>query len=162
MTVTQNAAFASGPAASGPADRGPAASAVIRAADCRRTQVPSGLVTTLASPAQGGAGLAVWRMDITPGAAGPVHAYDTEQVWTVISGAATVQLDNGAVTVTPGDTLVIPADATRQMIADPRAGVSAISITPAGTRAYTPGGPVQVDPHCALPEGDKLIPAWVV
>ena len=152
MTVTQNATSA----------RGPAASTVIRAAESRRTQAPSGLVTTLASPAQGGAGLAVWRMDITPGAAGPVHAYDTEQVWTVISGSATVQLDGGAVTVTPGDTLVIPAGATRQMIADPRAGVSAISITPAGTRAYTPGGPVQVDPHCALPEGDKLIPAWVV
>jgi quercetin dioxygenase-like cupin family protein len=104
----------------------------------------------------------VWRMDITPGAAGPVHAYDTEQVWTVISGRAIVELDGGAVAVAPGDTLVIPAGATRQMIADPKAGVSAISITPAGTRAYSPGGPVQVDPHCATPEGDKLIPAWVV
>ena len=162
MTVTQNAAFDSGPADSGPADSGPADSAVIRAADCRRTQVPSGLVTTLASPAQGGAGLAVWRMDITPGAAGPVHAYDTKQVWTVIGGRATVELDGDAVTVAPGDTLVIPAGATRQMIADPRAGVSAISITPAGTRAYSLAGPIQVDPHCATPEGDKLIPAWVV
>lgn len=152
MTVTQNAAFASGPTAS----------AVIRAAESRRTQAPSGLVTTLASPAQGGAGLAVWRMDITPGAAGPVHAYDTEQVWTVIGGRATVELDGGTVTVGPGDTLVIPAGATRQMTADPQAGVSAISITPAGTRAYSPAGPVQVDPHCATPEGDKLIPAWVV
>jgi quercetin dioxygenase-like cupin family protein len=152
MTVIQNAPFAGGPAAS----------AVIRAAQSRRVQAPSGLITTLASPGQGGAGLAVWRMDITPGAAGPVHAYDTEQVWTVISGRATVELDGGAVTVAPGDTLVIPAGATRQMIADPDAGVSAISITPAGTRAFTPGGPVQVDPHCATPEGDKLIPAWVV
>jgi quercetin dioxygenase-like cupin family protein len=152
MTVTQNAPFAGGPAAG----------AVIRAAQSRQIQVPSGLVTTLASPAQGGAGLAVWRMDITPGAAGPVHAYDTEQVWTVISGQATVELDGGAVTVAPGDTLVIPAGATRQMIADPDAGVSAISITPAGTRAYSPAGSIQVDPHCATPEGDKLIPAWVV
>jgi quercetin dioxygenase-like cupin family protein len=152
MTVTQNAASASGPAIS----------ALIRGAEARRTQVPSGLVTTLASPAQGRAGLAVWRMDITPGAAGPVHAYDTEQVWTVISGAATVELDGGAITVAPGDTLVIPAGAARQMIADPQAGVSAISVTPAGTRAYSPAGPIQVDPHCALPEGDKLVPAWVV
>ena len=157
MTVTQNAAFAGGAPASGPA-----ASAVIRAADSRRTQVPSGLVTTLASAAQGGSGVAVWRMDITPGAAGPVHAYDTEQVWTVIGGRATVELEGGAVTVAPGDTLVIRAGATRQMIADPGAGVSAISITPAGTRASSPAGPVQVDPHCATSEGDKLIPAWVV
>jgi quercetin dioxygenase-like cupin family protein len=153
MTVTQNAASASSPTAT---------ATVIRAAESRRTQVPSGLVTTLASPAQGGTGLAVWRMDVTPGAAGPVHAYDTEQVWTVIGGAATVELDGGPVTVAPGDTLVIPAGATRQMIADPQAGVSAISITPAGTRAYSPAGPIQVDPHCALPEGDKLVPAWVV
>jgi quercetin dioxygenase-like cupin family protein len=153
MTVTQNAASAGSPTAT---------ATVIRAAESRRTQVPSGLVTTLASPAQGGAGLAVWRMDITPGATGPVHAYDTEQVWTVISGAATVELDGGAVAVAPGDTLVIPAGATRQMIADPEAGVSAISVTPAGTRACSPAGPIQVDPHCARPEGDKLVPAWVV
>ena len=159
MPVTQNAA--SPGSATGTATAR-ATATVIRSAESRRTQVPSGLVTTLASPAQGGAGLAVWRMDITPGAAGPVHAYDTEQVWTVIGGRATVELDGGAVTVEPGDTLVIPAGATRQMIADPRAGVSAISITPAGTRAYSLAGPIQVDPHCATPEGDKLIPAWVV
>src|ERR1700735_2651774 len=123
MTVTQNAAFDSGPADSGPADSGPAASAVIRAADCRRTQVPSGLVTTLASPAQGGAGLAVWRMDITPGAAGPVHAYDTKQGWAVIGGRGTVERDGGAVTVEPGDTLArVPA------------GVMLIADTPAPSR----------------------------
>jgi hypothetical protein len=131
MTVTQTPALAGGPAAT-----------IIRDAGSRRTQVPSGLVTTLASPAQGGSGLAVWRMDITPGTAGPVHAYDTEQVWTVIAGQA---------------------GATRQMIADAQAGVSAISVTPAGTHAYTPAGPIQVDPHCAIPAGgDKLTPAWVV
>jgi quercetin dioxygenase-like cupin family protein len=152
MTVSQNTEVTSGPAAS----------AVIRDARSRRTQVPSGLVTTLASPAQGGSGLAVWRMDITPGAAGPVHAYDTEQVWTVIGGRATVDLDGGPVAVAAGDTLVIPAGASRQMIADPQAGVSAISVTPAGTHAYSPSGPIQVDPHCATPAGDKLIPAWVV
>ena len=159
MPVTQNAA--SPGSATGTATAR-ATAAVIRSGESRRTQVPSGLVTTLASPAQGGAGLAVWRMDITPGAAGPVHAYDTEQVWTVISGAATVELDGGAIRLAPGDTLVIPAGATRQMIADPQAGVSAISVTPGGTRAYSTAGPIQVDPHCALPDGDKLVPAWVV
>ena len=152
MTVTPNADVA----------RGPDVSAVIRAADSRRTQVPSGLVTTLASAAQGGSGVAVWRMDIPPGAAGPVPAYAPEPVWTGIGGRATVELEGGAVTVAPGDTLVIRAGATRQMIADPGAGVSAISITPAGTRAYSLAGPIQVDPHCATPEGGKLIPAWVM
>jgi hypothetical protein len=57
---------------------------------------------------------------------------------------------------------VIAAGATRQMIADPQAGVSAVSITPAGARASSPAAPVPVDPHCAVPDGDKLIPAWVV
>jgi quercetin dioxygenase-like cupin family protein len=135
---------------------------VIRAAGSRRTRVPSGLITTLASPAQGGSGLAVWRMDITPGAAGPVHAYDTEQVWTVIAGRATVELDGGPVAVAAGDTLVIPAGTARQMIADPQTGVCAISVTPAGPHAYSPAGPIQVDPHCATPADDKLTPAWVV
>lgn len=132
---------------------------VIRRADRRRTETPNAVMTTLASPAQGGAGHAVWRVDMRPGQAGPRHAIDTEQVWTVLDGGATVDLDGEVLTVEPGDTLVLPADVPRRVSADPAAGFAAIAVAPAGTRAYTLD---RVTPGGAVPDADKLVPAWVV
>jgi quercetin dioxygenase-like cupin family protein len=134
---------------------------VIRHADGRRTQTPNAVMTTLASPTQGGAAHAVWRVDMAPGQSGPLHGIDTEQVWTVLAGAATVELDGGTLAVGPGDTLVIPADAPRRLTADPAAGLAAIVVAPAGMRAYPLDG-TTASPTCAVPDGDKLIPAWVV
>ena len=133
---------------------------VIRRAETRRTETPNAVMTTLASPTQGGAGQAVWRVDMRPGQAGPLHAIDTEQVWTVLDGGATVELDGQALAVGPGDTLILPADAPRRVSADPAAGFAAIAVAPAGTRAYTLDG-TRAAPGCAVPDGDKLIPAWV-
>jgi quercetin dioxygenase-like cupin family protein len=133
---------------------------VIRRAETRRTETPNAVMTTLASPTQGGAGQAVWRVDMRPGQAGPLHAIDTEQVWTVLDGGATVELGGQALTVGPGDTLILPADAPRRVSADPAAGFAAIAVAPAGTRAYTLDG-TRVAPGCAVPDGDKLVPAWV-
>ena len=134
---------------------------VIRRAETRRTETPNAVMTTLASPIQGGAGQAVWRVDMRPGQAGPLHAIDPEQVWTVLDGGATVELDGQALTLGPGDTLILPADAPRRVSADPAAGFAAIAVAPAGTRAYTLDG-TRVAPGCAVPDGDKLVPAWVV
>ena len=133
---------------------------VIRRAATRRTETPNAVMTTLASPIQGGAGQAVWRVDMRPGQAGPLHAIDTEQVWTVLDGGATVELDGQALTLGPGDTIILPADAPRRVSADPEAGLAAIAVAPAGTRAYTLDG-TRVAPGCAVPDGDKLVPAWV-
>ncbi len=133
---------------------------VIRRAETRRTETPNAVMTTLASPAQGGAGQAVWRVDMRPGQAGPLHAIDTEQVWTVLDGGAAVELDGQVLTVGPGDTLILPADVPRRVSADPATGFAAIAVAPAGTRAYTLDG-TRVAPGCAVPDGDKLVPAWV-
>jgi quercetin dioxygenase-like cupin family protein len=134
---------------------------VIRRADSRRTETPAALMTTLASPAQGGAGLAVWRVEMRPGQSGPLHGIDTEQVWTVLTGGATVELGEEMLTVAPGDTVVMPADTPRRVRSDATAGLAAIVAAPAGTRAYGLDDTV-VSPTCAAPDGDKLIPAWVV
>ena len=133
---------------------------VIRRAETRRTETPNAVMTTLASPAQGGAGQAVWRVDMRPGQAGPLHAIDTEQVWTVLDGGAAVELDGQVLTVGPGDTLILQADVPRRVSADPATGFAAIAVAPAGTRAYTLDG-TRVAPGCAVPDGDKLVPAWV-
>jgi quercetin dioxygenase-like cupin family protein len=128
---------------------------VIRHAESRRTETPNAVMTTLASPTQGGAGQAVWRVDMRPGQAGPLHAFDTEVVWTTLDGGASVEFDGELLTVAPGDTLILPAGAPRRIIADPRAGLAAIAAAPAGTRAYA------LDPANIAAGGDKLVPGWV-
>lgn len=133
--------------------------AVIGHADARRTVTPAATMTTLASPMQGGASQPVWRVDMTPTATGPTHAIDAQQVWTVLNGGATVEIDGAVVAISPGDTLIIPADARRR-ITSSDAGLSAIVVAPAGMRAYAAS--VDVSPSCAMPDGDKLVPAWTV
>ncbi|MEU9884775.1 cupin domain-containing protein [Sphaerisporangium sp. NPDC051011] len=132
---------------------------VIRDAENRRTETPNAVMTTFASPTQGGAGLSLWRVDMEPGQAGPPHAFDAELVWTVLAGTATVRLGDETFTITSGDTVIMPADVPRQVAAG--TGLSVIAAAPAGARAYTIDDAVDVKPGCALPDGDKLLPAWI-
>jgi quercetin dioxygenase-like cupin family protein len=132
---------------------------VIRAAESRRTETPNAVMTTLASPTQGGSRHAVWRVDMAPGAVGPVHAFDADQIWTVLGGGARIDLDGETVTVGSGDTVIMPADARRQVFADTDDGFAAIVCAPASARVYR-------DPSAAVPavaalEGDKILPNWI-
>jgi quercetin dioxygenase-like cupin family protein len=122
---------------------------VIRQQDARRTQTPNALMTTLASPTQGEAATAVWRVDMQPSHAGPLHSIDEQQVWTVLSGGATVQLGDDSFDLAAGDTMVLPPDAPRR-ITSGNAGFVAVVVASAAMWAYP------------LPVGDKVKPAWVV
>ncbi|MFI6924929.1 cupin domain-containing protein [Nonomuraea spiralis] len=113
---------------------------VIRDADSRRSETPSGVMTTFASPTQGGASRSLWRVDAKPGAAGPLHDFDNEQVWSWISGAATVELGEERFAVGAGDTVVMPAHVARQVLADPDAGYTAVVTAAAGARAISADG----------------------
>lgn len=129
--------------------------AVIR--ESRRTETPNAVMTTLASPTQGGSQQAVWRVEMVPGAVGPVHAFDTEQVWTILDGGAEITLDGVVESAGKGETVVLPADARRQVRADARSGMVAIVCAPGSTRVYRTGAV----PACATADGDKILPDWV-
>lgn len=122
---------------------------VIRHADARTTETPNAVMTTLASPTQGGAGQSLWRVEMRAGQAGPSHAFDAEQVWTVLEGAATIDLDGDVLAVAPGDTVVMPAGTPRRVRADADAGVTAIVAASAGARATLTDGT------------DRGVPAWI-
>ena len=128
---------------------------VIRIAEARRTETPNAVMTTFASATQGGSQQAVWRVDMVPGAAGPVHAFDAEQVWTVLDGSAQITLDGETVAVAAGDTVVMPADVQRQIRT--RDGLSAMVCAPASARVYRTGAV----PGCASADGDRILPDWV-
>ena len=121
---------------------------VIPAAAARRTETPNAVMTTLASPTQGGAAHALWRVDMAPGQAGPAHAFDVEQVWTVLGGGATLALRGAEHALAAGDTVVIPAAAERQVSAGP-AGFAAIVTATPGARATLPDGT------------DRGVPPWI-
>ncbi|MDG4832184.1 cupin domain-containing protein [Solwaraspora sp. WMMD1047] len=134
---------------------------VIRHAESRRTETPNAVMTTLASPTQGGTDQAVWRVDMRAGQSGPPHAIDTTQIWTVLAGAATVDLADAAVTIEPGDTLVIPADVPRRVTVTRPGGFAALVVAPAGCRAYRIDGDTMA-PVANVPASARLTPAWSV
>jgi quercetin dioxygenase-like cupin family protein len=134
---------------------------LIRNAESRRTETPAAVMTTAASPTQGGTeGIAVWRVEMAPGKTGPLHAFDTEQVWTFLGGAATVDLDGRKLEAGAGDTVVLPADASRQ-ITTGDTGFTAVVAAHAGCLAYDPDALVD-ETRCAIaPQGDeRIVPPW--
>jgi quercetin dioxygenase-like cupin family protein len=122
---------------------------VIRRAQTRRTETPHAVMTTLASPTLGGSVNAMWRVEMTPGQAGPAHIFDVEQIWTVLSGAATVSLGGDELRLAAGDTVVLPPGAVRRVLADPDAGLTAIVCAAGGARASLSDG------------SDRGVPAWI-
>jgi quercetin dioxygenase-like cupin family protein len=75
-------------------------------------------MTTFASPTQGPSqGLSMWRVEIEAGRSGPVHVFDSEQVWHLVTGEAEFLVDGVVVPLAAGDSLVLPADAVRQLTA---------------------------------------------
>jgi quercetin dioxygenase-like cupin family protein len=121
---------------------------ILRARDARRHETPNAVMSTLASPSLGSAELSLWRVRMTPGQRGPEHTFDVEQVWTVVSGAASVELDGETHGVESGDTLVLPANAIRQIAAGD-GGLEALVAARAGARALLADGT------------DKGTPPWI-
>ncbi|WP_194896387.1 cupin domain-containing protein [Catenulispora pinisilvae] len=125
---------------------------VIRTSENRQAQTPAGTMTTLASPTLGAAERPIWRVDVAATApAGPLHVIDVEQIWVFTEGGADVTVAGETHAVRAGDTVVVPADAERQVAPDAATGFSAIVTAPVGGRAWV------------LPRaGDGVVPPWTV
>jgi quercetin dioxygenase-like cupin family protein len=122
---------------------------VIRLTECRRSETPAGVMTTHASPTVGStAGLSMWAVEMTDGTSGPVHVFDSEQIWTVIEGECAVQIAGKTEILGPGDTVVIPPELARQVTA--RTDVRLFVCGHANAIARVPGEPE--------PRGT---PAWI-
>lgn len=121
---------------------------VIRHADARRTSTPNGTMTTFASPTQGGAVQALWQVEMPPGAVGPLHVMDGEQVWTVLGGGAHVDVGGGREELRAGDTLVLPAGVPRRIHADHDGGLTAVVTGRGGAVA-------------SGPDRDPVVPGWI-
>lgn len=115
----------------------------------RRHETPNAIMSTLASPTLGQtAKLCLWRVEMLPGARGPQHTFDVEQVWTAVRGGAQVTVGGTVAIVAAGDTLVLPPGPLRQVVAG-GAGFEALVAAPAGARASMPDGT------------DRGVPPWI-
>jgi quercetin dioxygenase-like cupin family protein len=93
-------------------------STVVRASDTRRIETPGATMTTLASPTLGAtAELSLWKVAMAADAEGPLHTFDSEQLWTVLEGDICASIAAEDKHLSPGDTVVIPAGVARQITA---------------------------------------------
>jgi quercetin dioxygenase-like cupin family protein len=124
-------------------------SLVIRTTERRRSETPAGVMTTLASPTVGDtAGLSMWEVEMMAGACGPLHIFDSEQIWTMLDGELSVAIAGQREDIRSGDTVVIPADVERQIFA--RTDVRILVCGHGNAIARVPGEPA--------PRGT---PAWI-
>lgn len=124
---------------------------VITRADARVTETPNAVMTTLASPTQGGTSVSLWRTAMRPGQCGPVHTFDVDQVWHLLEGSAVVDVEGQAIDLSPGDTIVIPREAPRQVSTS---GGALFVVSGKGAGRATPvtsDGP-----------GEQVNPPWIV
>jgi quercetin dioxygenase-like cupin family protein len=91
---------------------------VVRATSMRRSETPNAIMTTLASPTQGGTkSVSAWRIVMHPGQQGPRHVFNREQVWHVLSGDADFVVSGETARLHAGDAVVLPAGVDRQVTA---------------------------------------------
>jgi quercetin dioxygenase-like cupin family protein len=106
-------------------------------------------MTTCVSPTLGdSAGLSMWRVEMVAGARGPSHRFDSEQLWSVLSGAVTATIDGAALELEAGDSIAIPADAERQINA--RAAAELVVAGRGDAVAWATGEP-----------GPRGVPPWI-
>jgi quercetin dioxygenase-like cupin family protein len=123
---------------------------VIRKAERRRTETPNAVMTTFASPTQGGAERSLWQVEMATGSSGPVHVFDVEQTWTILEGSATVDVDGASFALDTGDTIVIPPDVERRFASGAEGGYRAVVTASATALATVPGS-----------DADAVNPPWI-
>jgi quercetin dioxygenase-like cupin family protein len=111
---------------------------VISESEERTTRTPNAVVTGLAAPSQGSGELSSWRVRMEPGAEGPVHSIDREQVWMPLVGSFAITVNGDTATVAAGQTAILPAGVFRQIQAA-EGPAEALVCMPVGGQATVPG-----------------------
>ncbi|MFG2631087.1 cupin domain-containing protein [Streptomyces sp. NPDC048473] len=69
----------------------------------------------LAVPSRGSVELAIWALEIAPGAASEAHAMDREEVFVVVSGKVSATVAGLEVNAGDGDAIIVPAGTELQI-----------------------------------------------
>ena len=94
----------------------------------------------LAVPSRGSTELAVWSLELAPGAPSEPHHMDREEVFVVLDGEVSANVAGEELLAGPGDAVIVPAQAVlRLRNASTQAPAAITAVTSAGMKA-TVGG----------------------
>lgn len=113
---------------------------VTRFADAPTIETPNATMRTLASPSHHHSALAVWQATLQPGASGPAHRMDADQVYVALAGSLTITIDEDREVAGVGDSIFVPGSALRQVANDGEIPLSFTVSMPAGAKVSTPSG----------------------
>jgi quercetin dioxygenase-like cupin family protein len=103
--------------------------------------------TSLATPSRGSSSTCVWRVHIAPGTPAAPHRLTAEEVFVVLSGTASVRIDDQRSTARAGDAISVPPDVVFEISAEGEDPLEALCVMPVGGQA-------------ALEGGDPFTPPW--
>jgi quercetin dioxygenase-like cupin family protein len=113
--------------------------------EARVVTTPAATMRTYASPTTAlPAPVAVWRTEMAPGSAGPVHSVDVDQVVVVVEGVLVAELDGAQEEIATGDSVLLAAGAERRLVAGHGGVVTLTSSVPGGTARAGGAEPVPV------------------
>jgi len=93
----------------------------------------------LAVPSRGSSELAVWALEVAPGAISEPHSLDREEVFVLRAGALTATVGEQRHKLSPGDALIVPPGTTLALANAGAATASATVCTSAGLQARLNG-----------------------
>ena len=112
-------------------------------------QVGDTRFTSLATPSRGSSRTSVWQIEMPPSQQPTPHQLTDEEVFVVIEGTATVELDGERATAATGDAIVVPAGVTFALANDGPGALRLLCCLPVGGRAQ-------------LPDGEPFTPPWAL
>jgi quercetin dioxygenase-like cupin family protein len=104
-------------------------------------------ITSLAGPSRGAEEAALYRVDVPPGGELPRHRHDHLDVFTLEHGSGTVLIDDDAISLATGDSVVVPKGAWHVFEAGD-GGATLIVTMLAGTKMVRE-------------DGSETVPPWV-
>ena len=96
--------------------------------------------TSLATPSRGSRETAVWRVDIPPNTPATPHSLTREEVFVVLDGEATVEIDGERDSADPGDAIVVPAGVPFALANESDQPLKLLCCLPVGGQGQIAGG----------------------
>ncbi|MDB5589323.1 MAG: cupin [Devosia sp.] len=112
---------------------------LITAASAPQFTIPGVTFTGLASPTRGASDTAVWTLSLAPGSVGATHQLTREEIFVCLSGTASIRLGDAVLTLSPGDTLIVPPHTDFGLDNPGDTPFTAVAVFPVGGQAILPG-----------------------